>query len=222
MHRLIDLWHQLSDVQGLIRAGGFAALVAIIFSETGLLVGFFLPGDSLLVTAGLVATRGLLDITLLALVLPIAAIVGQTLGYQIGKAAGPRLFTREDSLLFKRSHLHRAHAFYEKHGGKTVVIARFMPIVRTFVPVVAGAARMDYARFQLYNVIGGAAWIWSMLCIGYGLGRFVPGIEKRIDLVIMVVILLSISPGIVGWLRRRGRPAPDPASAELRTTLSED
>lgn len=222
MHRLLDWWHQFSDVEGLIRWGGFVVLTIIIFSETGLLIGFFLPGDSLLVTAGLLATRGLVRIELLLIVLPIAAILGQTLGYAIGKAAGPRLFTREDSLLFKRSHLYRAHAFYETHGGKTIVLARFMPIVRTFVPVVAGMAIMDYRRFQLYNLVGGVAWIWSMVLLGYGLGRSIPGIEKRIDLVIIVVILLSISPGIIGWLRHRKSAAPDLPPRDLGTTLSEE
>ncbi|MDB4910847.1 MAG: putative rane protein, partial [Gemmatimonadetes bacterium] len=155
MHSLGDLWHQYSDPTALIMWGGYVALTIIIFAETGLLIGFFLPGDSLLVSAGLIAARGTLDVWLMCALLTVAAILGQTVGYAIGKAAGPRLFAREDSLFFKRSHLQRAQAFYEKHGGKTIVLARFMPIVRTFVPVVAGAARMDYRRFQIFNLIGG-------------------------------------------------------------------
>ncbi|MEO6211731.1 MAG: VTT domain-containing protein, partial [Gemmatimonadaceae bacterium] len=149
MHLLRDLWHQYSDPTGLIMWGGYVGLTFIVFAETGLLIGFFLPGDSLLVSAGLIASHGTLDVWFMCLICSAAAIVGQTVGYSIGHAAGPRLFAREDSLFFKRSHLQRAHGFYEKHGGATIVLARFMPIVRTFVPVVAGAARMSYRPFQL-------------------------------------------------------------------------
>jgi membrane-associated protein len=224
MEGLTELWHRFSDLEGLIRWGGYVALTAIVFAETGLLVGFFLPGDSLLVTAGLLASQGFLNVYVMGVLLSVAAIVGQSLGYGIGKAAGPRLFTREDSLLFKRSHLYRAHAFYERHGGKTVVLARFMPIVRTFVPVVAGAAEMRYTDFTFYNVVGGLLWVWSMLFTGYVLGRYIPGIEKHIDLVIILVVFLSILPGILGWLRRRRAPtiAPDAGVAGPRTTFSED
>ena len=223
MHGLIDFLHRLHDLRALIEWGGYVVLTAIIFAETGLLIGFFLPGDSLLVTAGLLAARGYLDVWFMGALLSVAAIVGQLLGYYIGRVTGPRLFTREDSLLFKRSHLQRAHAFYEKHGGKTVVIARFMPIVRTFVPVVAGAALMDFGRFALYTVVGGLAWVWSMLMIGYVLGRYIPGIERRIDVVILVVVFLSILPGLIGWMRRRGSPAaPDHLHPPVRTNLSED
>jgi membrane-associated protein len=222
MHHLVDWYHQLSDLRGLILWGGLVALTVIIFAETGLLVGFFLPGDSLLVTAGLLASQGVLPIGTLLIVLPLAAIIGQTLGYAIGKAAGPRLFTRENSLFFKRSHLQRAHEFYERHGGKTIVLARFMPIVRTFVPVVAGVAAMDYGRFQAYNVVGGLGWVWSMLLTGYILGRYIPGIEKHIDLVIILVILLSISPGVIGWLRARRAAATGGAVPDLRTTITEE
>jgi len=223
MHSLLDLWHRLYDLEGLIRWGGYVALTVIIFSETGLLVGFFLPGDSLLVTAGLLSSQGFLSIAILATILPAAAIVGQTLGYALGKAAGPHLFKREDSLFFKRSNLLRAHEFYEKYGGVTVVLARFMPIVRTFVPVVAGAAVMNYRRFQLYNITGGAAWVWSMLMIGYILGRSIPGIEKHIDLVIAIVIFLSLMPAVIGWLRRRRhQAAPNVPVSDMRTTLTEE
>ena len=166
-----------------------------------------MPGDSLLVTAGLLAaTTGALNVWLLGLLLTVASILGNTAGYAIGKAAGPRLFTREDSLLFNKKHLYRAHEFYERHGGKTVIIARFMPIVRTFVPVVAGMAAMGYRRYTIYNVVGGVAWIWSMLFIGYFLGRYIPGVDQHIETVIIVVIFLSLLPGIIGWLQSK-RPA---------------
>jgi membrane-associated protein len=222
MHSIGDLWHQYSDPTALILWGGYVVLTIIIFAETGLLIGFFLPGDSLLVTAGLLAARGLLDVWVMCALLSVAAIVGQTIGYAIGKAAGPRLFAREDSLFFKRSHLQRAHDFYERHGGITIVLARFMPIVRTFVPVVAGAARMRYRAFQLFNVIGGVAWVCGMLMIGYGLGRYIPGIEKHIDKVIILVIAISLAPGLIGAWRRKRAAIATPAVPELRTTIPEE
>ena len=206
MHSLLDWLHRVRDVQALIAWGGYAGLTAIIFAETGLLVGFFLPGDSLLVTAGLLAaTTGVFNVFYLGLLLTVASILGNTSGYHIGRATGTRLFSREDSLLFNKKHLYRAHEFYERHGGKTVVIARFMPIVRTFVPVVAGMAQMEYRRYTLYNVIGGLGWIWGMLFLGYFLGRYIPGIDRHIETVIALVIFLSLLPGIIGWLRARRR-----------------
>lgn len=222
MHSIGDLWHQYSDPTALILWGGYVVLTAIIFAETGLLVGFFLPGDSLLVTAGLLAARGMLNVWVMATLLSLAAIMGQTIGYEIGKAAGPRLFAREDSLFFKRSHLQRAHDFYEKHGGITIVLARFMPIVRTFVPVVAGAARMRYRAFQLYNVVGGLAWVWSMLMVGYLLGRYIPGIEKHIDRVIILVIAVSLAPALIGAIRRKSAATATPAVPDLRPTIPEE
>lgn len=210
MREIIELWHQLSDLEGLIRWGGYVVLTVIVFSETGLLVGFFLPGDSLLVTAGLLASRGFLDVYLMGILLSAAAIAGDSLGYAIGKAAGPKIFTRENSFFFNRKHLAHAHAFYEKHGGKTIVLARFMPIIRTFAPVVAGVAEMRYRDFVMYNVVGGLAWVWGMLFIGYFLGRYIPGIDQHIDIVIVAVIFLSLLPGIIGWLRQRRSPTVSP------------
>ena len=207
MNTLLDLLHQLKDPRLLVQAGGYVGLTAIIFSETGLLIGFFLPGDSLLVTAGLLASQPQfgLNMWLLGVLLTIAAILGNTLGYAIGRYTGPRLFTRDDSLLFKKKHLYRAQAFYEKHGGKTLVIARFMPIVRTFVPVVAGLGAMNLRAYTAYNVLGAVLWIWSMLFIGYFLGRYIPGIENHITKVILVVIFLSLLPGFISWWRERSR-----------------
>jgi membrane-associated protein len=212
MQELIELWHRLSDLESLIRWGGYAVLTAIVFAETGLLVGFFLPGDSLLVTAGLLASRGGLDVLVVGVLLSVAAITGDSLGYAVGKATGPRIFTRADSLLFNKKHLHRAHAFYERHGGKTIVLARFIPIIRTFAPVVAGVAAMRYRDFVIYNVLGGLAWVWSMLLTGYFLGRSIPGIDKHIDIVIVVVIGLSLLPGVLGWWRQRRGATVSPDS----------
>ncbi|HEY4215705.1 MAG TPA: VTT domain-containing protein [Gemmatimonadaceae bacterium] len=204
MHALLDFIHRIRDVRAIIAWGGYAGLTAIIFAETGLLIGFFLPGDSLIVTAGLLAaTTGVFNVWILGALLIVASIIGNTAGYAIGRATGPRLFTREDSLLFNKKHLYRAHEFYERHGGKTIIIARFMPIVRTFVPVVAGMGRMDHRRYTVYNVVGGVAWIASMLLIGYTLGRYIPNVDQHIETVIMLVILVSLLPGFIGWLKAR-------------------
>jgi len=192
-----------------VQWAGYVGLTIIIFAETGLLVGFFLPGDSLLVTAGLLAADPAfsLNVWLLGLILTVAAIVGDTVGYHVGKATGPRIFTRENSLFFHKSHLLKAQAFYEKHGGKTIIIARFMPIVRTFAPVVAGVGQMRYASFLVYNVVGGVLWIWSMLIVGYVLAKTVPGVATHVEKVILVVVFLSILPGIIAWWRNRGAQA---------------
>ena len=201
MQPLIEFFSKLQDVRELIRWGGYVAVVAVIFAETGLFVGFFLPGDSLLVTAGLFAAKGDLDIFLLFALIAAAAIIGDATGFEIGRISGKRIFSREDSRFFKKRHLERTQRFYERHGGKTIVIARFMPIVRTFAPLVAGVAGMPYRRFALYNITGGVLWVAAMLGIGYGLGRTIPNIDRYIDLVILIVIFLSILPGIVGYLR---------------------
>ncbi len=213
MNVLGELFDRLRDLPALVTWAGYVGLFAIIFTETGLFFGFFLPGDSLLVTAGLLISQGLqIDLVTLGVLLTIAAVAGDTLSYWIGRTSGPRLFTREDSLFFKRKHLMRAAEFYEKHGSKTIVLARFMPIVRTFAPVVAGAAMMNYRRFWIYNLIGGIAWIWSMLLAGYFLGSQFPGIGKHLEKVILVVIFLSILPGIISWLRARKAAAAAPAT----------
>ncbi len=205
MQLLSELFHRLRDLPALVQWAGYLGLTLIIFAETGLLAGFFLPGDSLLVTAGLLASQPNfgLNVWKLGAILTVAAIAGDNFGYQIGRATGPRIFTRDNSLLFNKKHLLRSQAFYEKHGGKTIVFARFMPIVRTFAPVVAGVGRMRYRSFLFYSVVGGFAWIWSMLLLGFLLGRTVPGVAQHIEKVILLVIFLSISPGIIGWWRER-------------------
>jgi len=189
------------NVPELIRLVGLVGLIAIVFAETGLLIGFFLPGDSLLVTAGLFAARGDLDVVWLIVTLMAAAIVGDATGYYIGHRAGQALYSRPNSFFFRRQHLIRTHEFYERHGGKTIVIARFVPIIRTFAPVVAGAAQMTYAHFATYNILGGVLWVNSMVLGGYYLGRFIPDIEHRLHLVVAVVIFLSLLPAIIAWLK---------------------
>lgn len=204
MDILLQLLHSIRDPRGLVQWGGYIGLTAIIFTETGLFFGFLLPGDSLLVTAGLLSTQGIgLDVWVLGALLNAAAIAGDNTNYWIGRATGPRIFAREDSLFFRKKHVEHAHAFYEKHGAKTIVLCRFIPIVRTFAPLVAGVGAMTYRTFLTYSVIGGTLWIWSMLLIGYFLGTYVPGIERHIEKVIIVVIFLSILPGIIGALKER-------------------
>jgi membrane-associated protein len=206
---LKDVVHFITDVRGLIQLGGLLAVFVIVFVETGLFVGFFLPGDSLLVTAGIFAATGDLSVIALLAGASLCAVAGDQLGYWIGRKAGHALYDRPDSRFFKRKHLERAHAFYEKHGAKTIVLARFIPIVRTFAPAVAGAARMSYRGFVVYNVVGGVLWVWSTVLLGYFLGRVVPGIERYIHVVIAVVIFLSILPGLIEVYRARTRrPAP--------------
>jgi membrane-associated protein len=216
---LIDLFHRIYDVQAIVTFGGLVALVVVIFAETGLLVGFFLPGDSLLVTAGIFCTsanpmgRPVLNIATMIVTVSVAAIVGDTVGYWIGASSGPRLFSRDDSLLFKKRYLIQTHEFYERHGGKTIIIARFMPIIRTFAPVVAGAASMSYRRFLSFNVFGGIFWVASMSLLGYGLASVYPSITKHIDKLIIVIIFVSLLPALIGWARNRAAkrnaaPAP--------------
>ena len=196
--------HSLDD---LIRWGGYAVLVGIVFTETGLLVGFFLPGDSLLVTAGLVAAAGGLNVWWINGLLIVAAIVGDSVGYTIGARIGPRLFTREQSLLFNPSHVERTRRFYARHGAKTIVIARFVPIIRTFAPVLAGVGEMRYRRFLFYNVAGGVGWVTSMTWAGYLLGRAIPNIADYVHVVAIVVIVLSVIPIVLEVLKERRRRA---------------
>jgi len=197
--------HFVTDVRGLIQLGGLLMVCIIVFVETGLFFGFFLPGDSLLVTAGVFAAAGDLNLAALLGAASACAVIGDQVGYWIGRKAGRALYSRPDSMFFKRRHLERAHAFYEKYGGKTIVLARFVPIIRTFAPPVAGAAEMNYRRFVFYNVMGGLLWVWSMVLVGFLLGRTVPNLDRHIHLVIAIVVFLSVLPGIVEFYRARRR-----------------
>lgn len=203
MQAIQDLFQRLSNLPELVEWAGIFGLAAIVFSETGLLVGFFLPGDSLLVTAGLFAARGYLDIYWLLPALTVAAICGNSLGYFIGRTTGPRIFNRENSLLFNKKHAIRASRFYARYGRKTIVLAQFMPILRTFAPVIAGVAGMRFREFITYNVLGAFSWIWSMIGTGFFLGTYIPNIEKNIEIVIAVVVFVSILPVILSGLKAR-------------------
>ncbi len=194
METIKDLLVQLYDVKTLIHTVGYIGLIIIIFSETGLLAGFFLPGDSLLVTAGLFAATGELDIVLLNVMLIPAAVIGDAVGYWIGHKSGPHLFKKEQSLLFRKDYLIKTQEFYNKYGGITIILARFIPIIRTFAPTVAGIAQMKYLDFFKFNVIGGALWILSMTLLGYLLGNTIPNIDKHIEKVIVIIVFLSVLP----------------------------
>jgi len=217
MDFLIELFNQLRDLNSLVATAGYVGITAIIFIETGLLFPF-LPGDSLLVTAGLVAAAHdplvNLNVWTLGVLCSIAAIAGDQIAYVIGRRSGEALFRRKDSRWFKQEHLWAAQVFYEKYGGITIILARFMPFARTFAPVVAGAAKMRYSTFVVYNVVGGLLWIWSMLLTGYYIVKLVPGLEHHVEKLIIGIILLSIAPGIYGWWKSRrnkrlGAPSPE-------------
>ena len=215
---IFHFFHSLYNPEGLkelIRSGGAPLICAIIFVETGFFVGFFLPGDSLLVTAGIFSAAGVIPLKWLLLPAMFCAIVGDQIGYWIGRSAGAALYKREDSLFFRRSHLQRAHDFYEKYGGRAVILARFVPIVRTFCPPVAGAARMSYGKYLGFDIFGGIFWVGAMILGGFTLGRSVPNIGKYIHYVIAVVAVVSILPAVFGILKSRkpaSAKAPAPAA----------
>ena len=212
---LSSAFHYLSDVESIIRAGGLAVICGIIFAETGLFVGFFLPGDSLLVTAGILAASGHLSLGGLLSLVTLCAIAGDQLNYFVGRKAGQALYKREDSFFFKKKHLERAHEFYEKYGVKTIIIARFVPIVRTFCPAVAGAARMTYRRYLPFDIFGGILWVFSTVLGGFFLGRSVPNINKHLHIVIALVVFVSILPAIIEVLRSRRKSANSPGSTAV-------
>jgi membrane-associated protein len=205
MDLIQSFFSNVYNVPELIRLVGFYGIVAVVFAETGLLIGFFLPGDSLLITAGLFAARGDFDFATLILSLIPAAIIGNATGYYIGHRTGKALYQRPDSLLFRREHLRMTHEYYERHGGKTIVLAQFIPILRTFAPVVAGVGEMGYRQFATYNIVGAILWVGSMTTAGYLLGNLVPNIEKRIHYVVAVVIAISLLPPAIAWLKQRSK-----------------
>jgi membrane-associated protein len=209
----IDAAPAFLDSTYLLNTFGLIGILVIIFAETGLLIGFFLPGDSLLFTAGLVSAGGIAGVTLaplwvLLLVLPLAAIAGNLVGYAIGHRAGPAVFKREESRFFKAEYVEQAHGFFQRHGARTIVLARFVPIVRTFATVMAGASRMDLRVFTLYSVIGGVAWAAGVTALGHWLGQ-VDVVREHIELFALGVVALSLVPVAFELLRarRRGTPA---------------
>lgn len=208
VHFLRSLYNP-DGLRELIRWGGAPLVCLIVFVETGLFVGFFLPGDSLLVTAGVFSAAGVIPLKWLLLPVMLCAIFGDQIGYWIGRAAGSALYTREDSFFFRKRHLEQAHEFYETYGGKTIIMARFVPIIRTFCPPVAGAAKMPYLRYFAYDIFGGIFWVGTMILGGYFLGHVIPNINQRIHYVIVVVVFLSLLPAIISFLRARKAVASD-------------
>jgi membrane-associated protein len=210
LHSLVEVWRSLTDPDLLIQLlsqvitgwWGYALLGGIVFAESGLLVGLFLPGDSLLFTVGVVAGAGELDIVPICALLVVFSILGDQSGYLLGRHTGPRIFVRPDSLLFKHEYITRTNKFYEKHGGKTLIYAKFVPIVRTFAPFMAGVGRMQYSRFVSFNVIGGLGWVLSMTLAGYYLGA-IPIIRSNFEKVVLGIVFLSVAPLALHYFRAR-------------------
>jgi membrane-associated protein len=188
----------------LIQSIGYLGIWAIVFAESGVLIGFFLPGDSLLFTAGFLASQDILNIWLLLPTTFVCAVLGDSVGYLTGKHLGRRLFNREDSLFFHRDHLVKAQNFYDKHGGKTIILARFMPIVRTFAPIVAGMGSMRYRTFLVYNIAGGFLWAVGLLLLGYYLGRMIPNVDHYLLPIIVLIVVVSVAPSL--WHLYQERP----------------
>jgi membrane-associated protein len=207
---LLEVWRSLTNPDLLIQLlsqvitgwWGYALLAGIVFAESGLLVGLFLPGDSLLFTVGVVAGAGELDIVRICALLVVFSVLGDQSGYLLGRRTGPRIFVRPDSLLFKHEYVTRTSQFYEKHGGKTLIYAKFVPIVRTFAPFMAGVGRMQYTRFLSFNVIGGLGWVLSMTLAGYFLGA-IPVIRGNFEKVVLGIVFLSVAPLVVQYFRAR-------------------
>ena len=214
MEAILDFFSSLYNPDKLIeliRSGGYLVLAVIVFAETGLFVGFFLPGDSLLFLAGLVAAKGFFNVAFLVALLSVMAIVGDAVGYGIGYRTGVALYNREDSFWFRKKHLLYARQFYEKHGGKAIVLARFVPFARTFAPVVAGIGQMSYPRFAAFNVFGGIFWVVSMVLSGYYLGQ-VAWIRDNLEKVVLLIVFLSISPILFEAVRNRFRDRSEASS----------
>lgn len=184
------------DLVSLIRLTGYLGVFSIVFLESGLLIGFFFPGDSLLFTAGFLASQGYLDITILILGCFIFAVLGDTIGFHIGKKLGPKIFTKDNSIFFHKKHLDRAQKFYDKHGGKTIILARFVPVIRAFAPVVAGVGKMNYKRFLIFNLVGGVLWAIGVTLAGYYLGSLIPNVDKYLLPIVGLIIIASVLPAL--------------------------
>lgn len=200
----MNLLHYL-DPKFLVATFGLVGVFAIVFAESGLFFGFFLPGDSLLFTAGLLASQGYFSVVLLWLGCMVCAILGDSVGYAFGKKVGPKIFFREDSFFFHKKHIERTRAFYETHGKKTIVLARFVPIVRTFAPILAGVGQMDYRTFLSYNIIGGVLWSTLLVFLGWGLGSAIPSIDRYLLPIVLAIILISFLPIVWEWRKNHHR-----------------
>lgn len=197
------------DLVSLVKTAGYLGVFTIVFLESGLLIGFFFPGDSLLFTAGFLASQGYLDISILVAGCFIFAVAGDSIGYLIGSKLGPKVFTKDNSFIFNKKHLARAQRFYDKHGGKTIILARFVPVVRAFAPVVAGAGKMNYRRFVIFNLVGGVLWAIGVTLAGFYLGNLIPDVDKYLLPIVGIIIIASILPGLHHIL----------VDAEIRTSI---
>lgn len=186
----------------LIETVGYLGLFIIVFAESGLFFGFFLPGDSLLFTAGFLASQGFFSIWILIAIVTVAAILGDSVGYWFGRKAGGYLYTREDSRFFKKKHLEQGRIFYENHGTKTIILARFVPIIRTFAPIVAGTARMNYRIFLIWNIVGGLIWTFSVTLLGYFLGSRIPNVDQYLLPIVLGIVVVSFLPIVIKILRK--------------------
>lgn len=213
MDQLIEFFKTIMTPEKVINWGGLTALIAIVFAETGLLVGFFLPGDSLLLTAGLLVSQDIFKVNIFTLniSLILAAIIGDTVGYWFGRKTGHKIFSKEDSRFFKKKYLLKAQEFYERHGGKAIIYARFVPFARTFAPILAGVGEMNYTKFITYNVVGGVIWVVSMTLLGYFFGQ-IPVVKNNFEKVVIAVILLSVLPIIIGYFKERKRMREEEAA----------
>jgi len=200
---MTNLIHILIDPQTLIETLGVIGVIAIVFLETGAFFGFFFPGDSLLFTAGYLASQGFISLPLLLIGAFVAAVIGDNVGYAFGKRIGKSLFNREDSLIFNKKHVVRAQLFYEKYGKKTIIMARFIPVVRTFAPIVAGIGNMNYRTFLYFNALGGFLWTWAMLWLGFGFGSLIPNPDRYVIPAIIIIILISAAPAVKEILMRK-------------------
>ncbi len=191
------------DLVAIIKTAGYLGLFGIIFAESGLFIGFFLPGDSLLFTAGLLASRGFLNIFILIILTFLAAVLGDNTGYWFGKKTGPKIFNREDSIIFHKDHVAKAENFFKKYGPKTVIFARFIPVVRTFAPILAGVGKMRYKTFFTYNIIGGLLWTAGVSFLGYWLGQIIPNIDKYLLPILFGIIVISVLPNFYQILKAK-------------------
>ena len=196
---------ELTNPESIIHYGGLALLLFVVFAETGLLIGFFLPGDSLLFTAGLLCGTGIFDtsITILLLGLSVAGITGNMIGYWFGKRAGETLFTKNDSWIFKKKYVTITDDFYKRHGGKTLILGRFLPIIRTFAPILAGVIKIDFRKFMIYNIIGCTAWVFSLTLIGYFLGREYPHVKEYLEYIVIGLIVVTTLPVVIRYYFNR-------------------
>jgi membrane-associated protein len=205
MEHLYEILKELVNPESIIRYGGLYLLLFVVFAETGLFFGFFLPGDSLIFTAGLLCATGILELHIVNLLIfmIIAAVSGNMIGYLFGKKVGVLLFKRKSGFFFRQEHLLTARDFYQKHGGKAIVLSRFLPIVRTFAPIIAGIVELDYRKFFIYNVVGGVAWVSSLVLCGYFLGKYVPESKEYLKYIVIFLILITSIPFLVNSIKKK-------------------